>query len=123
MCADAIVINSCAFVEEAKDESIQAILEAARLRTEGSDGAGPKKVVVSGCMAQRYGEELAEGLPEVDLVMGFENYQGLPGALRETLDLDPAEGGGSVERRARAQSEDAAAMQPFLPKVSLAQQN
>lgn len=98
MCADAIVINSCAFVEEAKDESIQAILEAARLRTEGSDGAGPKKIVVTGCMAQRYGEELAEGLPEADLVVGFENYQGLPGALRETLDLDPAEGGGSVER-------------------------
>eukprot|EP00793_Prasinoderma_coloniale_P000383 PRCOL_00005367-RA len=76
--ADAVVINSCAFVEEAKDESIQAILEAARLRSGGNPDA---KIVVTGCMAQRYGEELAAGLPEADLVVGFENYGQLPTAL------------------------------------------
>ena len=74
--ADAIVVNTCAFVEDAKSESLEAILEAASLN---------KKVVVTGCLAQRYGADLATSLPEADLVVGFEHYGGLPEALRAVL--------------------------------------
>ena len=79
--ADAIVINTCGFVEDAKAESIETIVEAARLKGEGR----VKKVVVTGCLAQRYSEELAEQLPEADLVVGFERYGGLSAALRSML--------------------------------------
>ena len=74
--ADAIVVNTCAFVEDAKSESLEAILEAAALH---------KKVVVTGCLAQRYGADLATSLPEADLVVGFEHYGGLPAALGAVL--------------------------------------
>ncbi|MDQ6782411.1 MAG: 30S ribosomal protein S12 methylthiotransferase RimO [Actinomycetota bacterium] len=63
--ADLVVVNTCAFVEAARTESIEAILELADRR---SDGA---RLVVTGCMAERYGSELAEALPEVDAVAGF----------------------------------------------------
>jgi hypothetical protein len=88
--ADAIVVNTCAFVEDAKAESLDAILEAAALKAGGGGGDGssssrPKRVVVTGCLAQRYAGELAASLPEADLVVGFEGYAGLPAALRESL--------------------------------------
>jgi len=63
--ADLLVVNTCAFIETARQESIEAILELADARREGS------RVVVTGCMAERYGDELASALPEVDLVAGF----------------------------------------------------
>jgi len=63
--ADLLVVNTCAFIETARQESIEAILELADSRREGS------RVVVTGCMAERYGAELASALPEVDLVAGF----------------------------------------------------
>ena len=66
--ADLVVVNTCAFVESAREESVDAILslsEQVRLR-----GAG-ERLVVTGCMAERYGSELAEALPEVDAVVGF----------------------------------------------------
>jgi hypothetical protein len=84
--ADALVINTCGFVEDAKAESIEAILEAARLKAAGRVG----RVVVTGCLAQRYAAELAEQLPEADLVVGFERYGGLAASLREVLELPPA---------------------------------
>jgi len=63
--ADLVVVNTCAFIEEARQESIDTILAL-------SDGRRPgAEVVVTGCMAERYGAELAEALPEVDLVAGF----------------------------------------------------
>ncbi len=63
--ADLVVINTCAFVESARQESIDTILAAAEARSDGS------KLVVTGCMAERYGDELASAVPEIDLVAPF----------------------------------------------------
>ncbi|MHB8320303.1 MAG: MiaB/RimO family radical SAM methylthiotransferase [Acidimicrobiales bacterium] len=63
--ADLVVVNTCAFIEAARRESVDTILELSSRRREGS------RLVVTGCMAERYGKELAESLPEVDLVAGF----------------------------------------------------
>ena len=79
--ADLVVVNTCAFVEEAREESIATILAIDDLRAEGS------KLVVTGCMAERYGDELAAALPEVDQVSGF----GVP----VTLGTKPAGGVGA----------------------------
>ncbi len=63
--ADLVVVNTCAFVEEAREESVATILALDERRADGS------RLVVTGCMAERYGSELAEALPEVDAVAGF----------------------------------------------------
>ena len=63
--ADLVVVNTCAFVAEAREESVATVLELDGARRDGSE------LVVTGCMAQRYGDELAEALPEVDSVAGF----------------------------------------------------
>ena len=63
--ADLVVVNTCAFVEEARQESIDTILAFSDKRAPGA------KLVVTGCMAERYKDELAEALPEVDLVAPF----------------------------------------------------
>ncbi len=63
--ADLVVVNTCAFIEEARQESIDTILTLSDARRDGAE------VVVTGCMAERYGAELAEALPEVDRVVGF----------------------------------------------------
>ena len=63
--ADLVVVNTCAFIEEARKESIDTILALADQRRDGA------RLVVTGCMAERYGDELAEALPEVDQVAGF----------------------------------------------------
>jgi ribosomal protein S12 methylthiotransferase len=63
--ADLVVVNTCAFIETARQESIDTILRLTEGRREGA------QVVVTGCMAERYGNELADALPEVDLVAGF----------------------------------------------------
>jgi ribosomal protein S12 methylthiotransferase len=63
--ADLVVVNTCAFIEAARQESIDAVLSLADARREGA------RLVVTGCMAERYGDELAAALPEVDLVAGF----------------------------------------------------
>jgi ribosomal protein S12 methylthiotransferase len=64
--ADVVMVNTCGFIEAAKAESIDTIIEIARLKEEGRI----KKLVVAGCLAQRYPEELAKELPEVDLFIG-----------------------------------------------------
>jgi len=97
--ADAVVINTCAFVEDAKSESIDTIVEAARLKEDGT----VRKVVVTGCLAQRYSEELASQLPEADLVVGFERYGGLAGSLREVLGAPPELDMDEYAQRARVQ--------------------
>lgn len=63
--ADLVVVNTCAFVEEARQESIDTILTMSDSRRDGAE------LVVTGCLAERYGDELAESLPEVDRVVGF----------------------------------------------------
>lgn len=68
--SDVIIINTCGFVEDAKRESLDAILSAAKEKRTGKT----KGVIVTGCLAQRYADVLAEELPEVDAVVGFEHY-------------------------------------------------
>jgi ribosomal protein S12 methylthiotransferase len=63
--ADLVVVNTCAFIEDARQESIDTVLALSESRREGAE------LVVTGCMAERYGAELAEALPEVDEVAGF----------------------------------------------------
>ncbi len=63
--ADLVVVNTCAFIEEARQESIDTILGMADARKEGA------RLVVTGCLAERSGAELASALPEVDAVAGF----------------------------------------------------
>ena len=83
--ADAVIVNTCGFVEDAKNESVDAILAAARLKSDTEAAGGKKKIIVTGCLAQRYAEDLAAEMPEVDVVMGFEEYKNLPGALGSAL--------------------------------------
>jgi ribosomal protein S12 methylthiotransferase len=64
--ADIIVVNTCGFIESAKEESIEAILDAAKMKTEGKCS----KVIVAGCLSQRYRDELLTELPEADAVIG-----------------------------------------------------
>lgn len=79
--ADVVVINTCGFVEAAKQESIDAILGAARLKEEGRI----KGVVAVGCLAQRYATELAHELPEVDAILGISDYSGVPSLIRQIV--------------------------------------
>ncbi len=74
--ADVVVVNTCGFVESAKKDSIDTLLGAA------DTGA---KVVAVGCLAERYGEQLAEQLPEAAAVLGFDAYAGLPDSLAGVL--------------------------------------
>ena len=86
--ADLIVVNTCAFIEDARQESIDTILQLDDHRRPGS------RLVVSGCLAERYGDELAEALPEVDLVAPFGvpvNLAGEP-ATGVTVTLGPRRG-------------------------------
>src|SRR5580658_10373198 len=76
--ADLVVVNTCAFIEAARQESIDTILDLAEARRAGS------RLVVTGCLAERYGSELSEALPEVDLVAGF----GVPVTLRRKNAFD-----------------------------------
>ena len=83
--ADLVVVNTCAFIDLARQESIDAVLEAASARRPGA------RLVVTGCLAERYGDELARELPEVDLVAGFgraivpEHLPATPVPVRLTL--------------------------------------
>jgi ribosomal protein S12 methylthiotransferase len=84
--ADVILVNTCGFIDAAKRESIDAILEAAKLKT----GGAAKAVVAVGCLVQRYGAELARELPEVDLLLGFTDLHRLvPELARRGLLEDP----------------------------------
>lgn len=78
--ADIIVVNTCGFVDSAKEESINTILEACELK---KDSETPKKVVVAGCLAQRYGSELRREIPELDAIVGLGEYGDLADTLLE----------------------------------------
>src|SRR3989441_358785 len=84
--ADVILVNTCGFIDAAKQESIDAILGAAKLKQEGD----VKAVVAVGCLVQRYKRELQEEIPEVDLFLGFSELHHLVPALAERgLIADP----------------------------------
>ena len=76
---DLVLVNTCGFIEQAKKDSIDTILEASELL------AGNGKVVAVGCLAQRYGKELAAELPEADAVLSFDDYANIGSTLRKVL--------------------------------------
>src|SRR5215472_15513725 len=78
--AAVLVVNTCAFIEAAKKESIDAILQAADIKKQ----AAGRRLVVAGCLSQRYGAQLRELLPEVDVFVGTGNFLELPDLLRST---------------------------------------
>ena len=75
--ADAVVVNTCAFVEAAKRESIETVLDATALKDQGR----ARTVLVTGCLAERYTEELRVELPEADAIVPFADYGRLPSLL------------------------------------------
>ena len=113
--ADIVIVNTCAFVEDAKSESIAAVIEAAQIKQDRLTPA--KGLFVTGCLAQRYAEELANEvstpqidggdvpfpthafdscalflqLPEVDAVVGFEHYKDLPAQVLDLLNREPVD--------------------------------
>ena len=87
--ADTLVVNTCGFIESAKEESIETILELARVK---EAGGGTQKLVMTGCLSQRYPTELADEMPEVDHFLGSADMLG----LREVL------GGGAPRLGVRA---------------------
>ncbi len=78
--ADAIVVNTCGFIGDAKKESIDEIFSMAQYRESG------KKLIVTGCLVQRYAQELFEEMPEVDGFLGVNNYNDLPDLLEENAE-------------------------------------
>src|SRR5881392_3362679 len=80
--ADVLVVNTCAFIDSAKEESIEAILEAHQQR--GLNKRADQKLIVSGCMSQRFARELHNELPEVDAFVGLDQVSEL-GAIIEKL--------------------------------------
>ena len=103
--ADVIVVNTCGFIESARAESIDAVLEALEYKRRGSC----KAVVVIGCLAQRFSEELKTELPDVDVLLGVEHSGKLAGSIERALEGEsivdaPAPVREWVESKARIQS-------------------
>lgn len=81
--ADAVLVNTCGFITEAKRESIETVLS---LKSDQTDG---QAVIAVGCLAERYGRQLAEELPEADAVLGFDDYPQINAALERVLSGEP----------------------------------
>jgi ribosomal protein S12 methylthiotransferase len=82
--AEVVVVNTCGFIEDAKRESVNAILEIARRKGKGR----LRRLVVAGCMAQRYAAELAAEVPEIDAFVGLDELERVPEAVLGALDRD-----------------------------------
>ena len=83
--AETVVVNTCGFVEAAKKDSVDTLLAAADLKGSEEAASTTKAVVAVGCLAERYGAELATSLPEADAVLGFDDYPDIAGRLRSIL--------------------------------------
>ncbi|MEM7676242.1 MAG: 30S ribosomal protein S12 methylthiotransferase RimO [Myxococcota bacterium] len=86
--ADVIVVNTCGFIEDAKKESIDVIMEMAHYRTNGE----AKKLIVTGCLAQRYPDALRDEIPEIDALLGNGEYQTVADVARDAVAELSAEG-------------------------------
>lgn len=82
--AETVIVNTCGFIEDSKTESIQKILEMAELKKTGQ----LKKLVVAGCLTQRYKNDLVEGLPEADLFVGSGEFQNIASILKQNSEGD-----------------------------------
>ncbi len=92
--ADIIVVNTCCFIGDAKEESIQALLTLAQQKETGRC----RLLVAAGCLAQRYREEIKEEIPEVDILIGTMGYEALNEAIEEGIQNQEAKKTGVVER-------------------------
>src|SRR6266478_3197712 len=81
--ADVLVVNTCAFIDSAKEESIEAILEAHQQR--GLNRRPNQKLIVSGCLSQRFANELRQSLPEVDAFIGLDQVSELGGIVEKIV--------------------------------------
>src|SRR5437879_8678038 len=81
--ADVLVVNTCAFIDSAKEESIEAILEAHQQR--GLNRRPNQKLIVSGCMSQRFANELRQSLPEVDAFIGLDQVDQLGEIIKRVV--------------------------------------
>ena len=96
--ADVLVINTCAFIDAAKEESIDAILQAHQQR---ESHRPDQKLIVSGCMSQRYADELRQSLPEVDAFIGLDQVKDLGKIVHELLEKH-----GSLNNKRRTSSSE-----------------
>ena len=80
--ADVIIVNTCAFIDKAKEESIDEILSAIAAKNAGKD----KKVIVTGCLAQRYADTLKKEFPEVDAILGIADYDAILKTIKDVED-------------------------------------
>ena len=79
--ADVILVNTCCFIGDAKEESVNTILDMARYKEEGN----LKALLVAGCLAQRYKQEILDEIPEVDAILGTTSYEEVAKVLDEVL--------------------------------------
>ena len=79
---DVVIVNTCGFIESAKRESIENILECCQLKEQGA----VKLVVVTGCLAERYREEMAELIPEADVILGIGANDEIAASIRQALE-------------------------------------
>lgn len=93
--ATAVLVNTCGFVEAAKSDSIQTLLQTADLKSDGV----VKAVVAIGCMAERYGNELAAEIPDADAVLGFDAYEDLGNTLAKIVGGQKIDSHTPVDRR------------------------
>ena len=91
--SDVVVINTCGFIDSAKAEAIDHILQMAQLKAEGLIG----KILVTGCLSQRYREEILQELPEVDGVLGTGSYTEVVQAIEKLLQNEPFQSFGSID--------------------------
>ena len=87
--ADVVVVNTCAFIDSAKEESIEAILEAHQLRKHSENQRPDQKLIVSGCMSQRFAKELRQQMPEVDAFIGLDQVSELGEIVEQILKQRP----------------------------------
>ena len=91
--ADVVVINTCGFIDSAKAEAIDSILQMAQLKEEGLVG----KILVTGCLSQRYQQEILEQMPEVDGILGTGSYTEIVPAIEKLLQDEAVESFGSID--------------------------
>src|SRR5687768_10980367 len=108
--ADVLVVNTCAFIDRAKQESIDTILEMAELKKK----AAGRRLVVTGCLAERYREELKKEIPEIDAVYGTGEVEGLSHYLTGAGNREP--GAGNREPGAGNREPGTAKALPFYTK-------
>lgn len=114
--ADVVVVNTCGFIDAAKAESIDEILSAVQLKRDGT----VRTVVAAGCMAERYGQDLATSLPEADAVIGFDGYDDIAARVRQVMAGDRVSSHEPADRRrllplAPAERTDPALIPSWVP--------